>query len=290
MPTTTTNYSLNKPNVNSADDEDEWGTQLNENFDAIDLQMKANEDQAAKASPAVLAKTANYTIVAGDFGTIVLADATGGAFTVTFPDPSSVGSGFCFGIKKTDNSANAITGDGDGNDIDGSSTVSLTAQHDTFWFHTDGSEWFITSKVTSTVVVGTGTSVKQTTGTSVPNNTATLVAFDGENFDDSSWHDNATNNSRVTVNFDGRVLLSGQIDFGASDNGPFTIEVLKNGTAIRKAVYLSFSGSANTILPIPGGVVACADGDYFEIQVTQITGSTKTTGPTYTFFDVTRMK
>lgn len=290
MPTQTTNYNIDKPNVNSADDEDAWGDQLNTGLDTIDAQMKLNEDQAAKASPAALTKTADYTVLAADFGKIILVDATAGDVTITFLSPATAGSGFKFGIKKIDSSANSAIADGDGNDIDGAASVDISTQHDTLWFHTDGTEWFITSKVTSTVVVGTGASVKQTTGTSVPNNTPTLITFDAENFDDSGWHDNATNNSRVTVDFNGRVMLSGQVDFGSSDNGPFTVEVLKNGTAIRKAVYLSFSGSANTILPIPGGVVACAANDYFELRVTQITGSTKTTGPTYTVFDVTRMK
>lgn len=44
MATTTTNYGLKKPAVNSPDDEDIWGGQLNENFDTIDAQMKTNAD------------------------------------------------------------------------------------------------------------------------------------------------------------------------------------------------------------------------------------------------------
>lgn len=36
MPTQTTNYNFNKPNVNSADDEDLWGDQLNDNWDSVD--------------------------------------------------------------------------------------------------------------------------------------------------------------------------------------------------------------------------------------------------------------
>lgn len=39
MPTQTTHYDLNKPNVNSADDEDLWGDQLNDNFDVIDTNL-----------------------------------------------------------------------------------------------------------------------------------------------------------------------------------------------------------------------------------------------------------
>lgn len=50
MPEYTANYSLPKPNVNSADDEDLWGDQLNTGMDLIDAQMKATEDAVAALS------------------------------------------------------------------------------------------------------------------------------------------------------------------------------------------------------------------------------------------------
>lgn len=39
MPTTTTNYSLYKPLVNDATDEDQWGGYLNDNMDTLDLEL-----------------------------------------------------------------------------------------------------------------------------------------------------------------------------------------------------------------------------------------------------------
>jgi len=47
MPTTTTNYSLYKPLVNDATDEDLWGGYINDSMDLIDTQMKTNADNIA---------------------------------------------------------------------------------------------------------------------------------------------------------------------------------------------------------------------------------------------------
>lgn len=50
MPTFTLNYQFNKPNVNSPDDEDLWGGQLNDNWDNVDGLIKANTDAIASVS------------------------------------------------------------------------------------------------------------------------------------------------------------------------------------------------------------------------------------------------
>jgi hypothetical protein len=81
-----------------------------------------------------VSKTGNYTLVAST-DDIVYADATGGAFTLTFPAAAS-NSQKVFIVKKTDSSFNAITLSGTGMTTNYLMTVGETA-----WFQSDGSSW-----------------------------------------------------------------------------------------------------------------------------------------------------
>jgi hypothetical protein len=70
---------------------------------------------------------------------------------------------------------------------------------------------------------------------SIPNNTSTAVVFNGENFDTSSFHDNVTNNTRITIP-SGKTgyyqvnLASGT--FNITSTGTFYFQIKKNGTDI----------------------------------------------------------
>jgi len=50
MPTFTTNYNLAKPLVNSAVDQDLWGTELNSDLDILDTTLKSLQDQITALS------------------------------------------------------------------------------------------------------------------------------------------------------------------------------------------------------------------------------------------------
>ena len=82
---------------------------------------------------------------------------------------------------------------------------------------------------------------------SIPNNTSTAVVFNGENFDTSSFHDNATNNTRITIP-SGKTgyyqvnLASGTFDI--SSTGTFYFIIKKNGSDIMETPANKFFSGA----------------------------------------------
>lgn len=89
----------------------------------------------------VTSVTTTYTILASD--ETILADASGGAFTVTLPTAVGI-TGKRYSIKKTDSSTNAVTVDGDGAEtIDGDANFELALQDEVIGLVSDGTEWWI---------------------------------------------------------------------------------------------------------------------------------------------------
>lgn len=108
---------------------------------------------------------------------------------------------------------------------------------------------------------------------SLPNNTITACAFDTEGFDDSGWHDNTTNNSRVTVNFTGRIRLNGEVTFTPSAAAVMRVYLYKNGAQVgTNANWFHASGTNAYTIPIDHEVT-CTSGDYFELMAFQNCGA-----------------
>lgn len=82
-----------------------------------------------------------YTVL--DTDQLLLADAVGGAITLTLPAAATY-AGRQFRIKKIDATLNAVTVDGNGAEtIDGAASVVLSLQHETVTVVCDGTEWWI---------------------------------------------------------------------------------------------------------------------------------------------------
>jgi hypothetical protein len=89
---------------------------------------------------AIQTKTSAYTLTAND--SVILADASGGAFTLTLPTAVGI-SGTVYTIKRI-SASNNVTIDGAGAEtIDGAATYVLTAQWQAVELISNGTSWFV---------------------------------------------------------------------------------------------------------------------------------------------------
>lgn len=156
MPNLTTNYSLNKPLVNNATDQDLWGGYLNDNMDTIDTQLLLCRDWKKRAI------TGTDSMVAGDRHKMLLCDATSAAFVETLLTAAAAGDGFEFTAVKTDSTGHAVTLTPQGADkIGGNATWPLTGQGDSATLVSDGvATWsFKGNKTTPSAVSSASTTV-----------------------------------------------------------------------------------------------------------------------------------
>ena len=156
MPSLTTNFSLNKPVVNSATDSDIWGGYLNDNMDTIDTQLKVCRDSIKRNI------STSDSLVAADRRKTLLIDATAGAVTLTLLAAATAADGFEFCVKKTDSSANAVTLDGNASEtIDGATTYALSGQYHAAILVCDGSNWHVKAIKTTASAVASATTTSE---------------------------------------------------------------------------------------------------------------------------------
>jgi hypothetical protein len=119
-----------------------------------------------------------------------------------------------------------------------------------------------------------GCGVKKTDDQSINTGTYTVVSWASEDFDTNSMHDNATNNTRITIptGKTGYYLLTGGIAFNSNGTGNRIVRVYKNGADLR---WLSSVAAANTgnftIVPF-SQTFSLTAGDYLEIYAYQTSG------------------
>jgi hypothetical protein len=124
--------------------------------------------------------------------------------------------------------------------------------------------------------------VKQTSGASISDATNTILAFNAEDFDTDGMHDNATNNSRITINTAGVYLVIASVRYTAGISDDTRISILKNGGNVgidERGPNNSRSGQQVM------GYYDLAVSDYLEAQVYQnnSANSPRTIDTPYTF-------
>lgn len=123
------------------DDTDKKGAEMK--FALEEFVQKVEDNITHLLLPPSAAVTGTYT--ARELDKVILADATGGAFTVTLPVAETV-KGLVLTVKKIDAGANAVTVDGDGSEtIDGATTYALSSQYKFVTVYSDGVEWWVIS-------------------------------------------------------------------------------------------------------------------------------------------------
>lgn len=161
MATNTSNYNFILPEVNSPIDENQWGTQLNSNWTNLDALLNTATNLITRTESSTPVSTS-----VTDRNKLILVDATAAPTTVDLLAAATALDGFVLIIKKTDNSSNTVTIDGNASEtIDGNTTLVLSTQNDAVLLVCDGSNWFIGASALATEGFSAGDIDNQTEGT-----------------------------------------------------------------------------------------------------------------------------
>lgn len=117
-------------------------------------------------------------------------------------------------------------------------------------------------------------------GTTVVDSTNTVIAFAAEIYDTDGYHDNVTNNSRITIptGLGGKFLVTAQICWPGNTTGGRTLAINKNGsTANDFNIQIPTSSVSNNLSMLYTNVISLAAGDYITLTGYQNSGATLST-------------
>jgi hypothetical protein len=131
-----------------------------------------------------------------------------------------------------------------------------------------------------------GASVTKTAAQSTTSGATTLLTWDAETFDTNGFHDNVTNNSRLTIptGFGGKYLIASNL-YPATGAGFREIGLYKNNSLIQSFYAVVDTNYSSIVLSTVVSVVA---GDYLELKFYQNSGGNLNinSGATDSFFSV----
>lgn len=125
-----------------------------------------------------------------------------------------------------------------------------------------------------------GCVVRSTSGQTLTNNTLTAINWNSEDIDTDGFHDNATNNSRITIptGKGGKYLISAKLAYQSSATGERAVQIYKNGSQISQMnIKNGLTGTFFT--PSHTVVFAAVATDYFEVYGFQNSGGNLSTEP-----------
>ena len=136
-----------------------------------------------------------------------------------------------------------------------------------------------------------GALVKRTATQSIPNNTLTLVNWTAETYDTDGFHDNATNNTRLTIPAGvTKAVLAANIRWVANSTGTRVVILRKNGAYFDGDPILRHTATGEAEINIVSAAIEVTAGDYFEVEVFQNSGAAlnidSTASPQFSWFAV----
>lgn len=102
-----------------------------------------------------------------------------------------------------------------------------------------------------------------------------IIPFDTERFDTNGYHDNSTNNTRLTVPTGkaGKYWISFAASFDQNANGVRGVSIRKNGTTYLCSAYIRAAASNSGCTVYAQTILDLAVGDYVEMDAYQDSGS-----------------
>jgi hypothetical protein len=122
-----------------------------------------------------------------------------------------------------------------------------------------------------------GCSLYKSSNQNATNGVSTSVTFESELFDTNGFHDNSTNNTRITIptGYAGKYLITSVIQWGANSSGIRVNDIKLNGSTFLGYSYMDAGGYQSCQVSM---IQDLAVGDYIEMIGYQNSGSTVTIG------------
>ncbi len=161
----------------------------------------------------------------------------------------------------------------------------LYIKSDGVYFRDDGGTVIGPLVDTSTGIGDVGVKVQHSADQTITNTTNTILNWDTEAYDTSTFHDNVTNNTRLTVPADGKYLIGCTLAWVADSTGDRVLSLRKNGTDLLVGDALPASNTNITTNSVTI-IEDLSSSDYIEVRVYQSSGGdlAADTDEVYTWF------
>lgn len=128
--------------------------------------------------------------------------------------------------------------------------------------------------VPTTTPTYVGASLYKTAVQSINNGSDVTVTWDAEYFDTNAIHDNATNNSRLTIptGYGGKWLVNYSQSWAATATGAKWSYIYKNGSTDIFGTFWTYTSAGSQVKQSASCVLSLSAGDYLTVVVGQNSG------------------